>query len=100
RPGRELAHLAGADEQDTASRQIAEHLLGQRGSRGRDRRGALVDRGLGPHLLADPERLAEQPVEHRTVGSRLVGVAYLAEDLTLAGNERVDPGRDPEQVQP
>ena len=61
----ELADPAGADEQHAPSRQVAEDLRRERGRGGRDRRGALADRGLGAHALADPERLPEHAVEHR-----------------------------------
>jgi hypothetical protein len=42
---------------------------------------------------------AERPVEQRAGCSPLVGVPHLAEDLSLSGNEGVEPRRDAEQVQ-
>ncbi len=38
-------------------------------------------------------------VEHRAGRDRLVGVAHLAEDLALAGHERIEPGGDAEEVE-
>ena len=61
--------------------------------------GALADRGLRPDPLADGQRLAEHPVEQRPGRSGLEGGAHLAEDLALAGHERVEARRDPEEVQ-
>ena len=96
--GRELADPAGADQQHAATLEVAEHLRRERGRRGRDRRRALADRGLGAHALADRERLPEDAVEQRPGRDRLVRVADLAEDLALARDERVEPGGDAEQV--
>ena len=45
------------------------------------------------------ERLPEEPVEQRSRRAGLVGRAHLAEDLALARDERVESGRDAEQVQ-
>ena len=45
------------------------------------------------------ERLPEEPVEHRPARAGLVGGPHLPEDLALARNERVEPGRDAEEVQ-
>ena len=58
-------------------------------------------RSPSPSAPSCPTRsaCAEQPVEHRPVRARLVRVAHLAEDLALARNERVEPGRDAEEVQ-
>ena len=79
--------------------EIAEHLLGERGGRRRDRRGALADRRLRAHLAAGVQRLAEDAVEQRPGRARLVGGAHLAEDLALARHERVEPGRDAEEME-
>jgi hypothetical protein len=78
--------------------EAAKDLLGERGSGRRHRRGALADRRLGSHLAARVERLAEEPVEQRTCRPDLVRKPHLAEDLAFAGNERVEPGGDAEQV--
>src|SRR3712207_8207318 len=64
---------SGADEQDAAPGEVAEHLLGERRRRRRDRGGRLADPRLRAHLLAGVERLSEQAVEHRARRSALVG---------------------------
>src|SRR5205823_14241368 len=94
-----LADLAGADQQDAAAVQFAVHLLGERRGRGRDRGRTLADRRLRTNLAPGVERLAEDPVEQRTGRAARVGGAHLAEDLALAGHERVQPGRDAKEVQ-
>ena len=96
--GRELAHAAGADEQHAPASKVAEDLLRQRGRGRRHRRGALADRGLRPDALADLQRLAEDAVEQRPRRGGVVRRPDLAEDLALAGNERVEPGGDAEEV--
>ena len=45
------------------------------------------------------QRLAEEPVEQRAGRAGLEGAPHLPEDLALAGNERVEPGGDAEEVQ-
>ena len=45
------------------------------------------------------QRLPEDAVEQQARRPRLVRRAHLAEDLALAGHERVEPGRDAEEVQ-
>ncbi len=76
-----------------------EHLLRERRCGGGHRGGALADRGLDPGAPAGVERFAEGPVEQRAGDAGLERVADLAEDLTLAGNERVEPGGDTEEVE-
>ena len=63
--GSGLADLPGAEQEDAVACEVAEHLLGQRCGRRRDRRRALADRGLHPNALARVQRLAEEPVEKR-----------------------------------
>ena len=41
----------------------------------------------------------EEPVQERSGRAGLVGGAHLAEDLSLAGDERVEPRGDAEQMQ-
>ena len=67
-----LADLAGADQQDRAAVEVAEHLLGERGGRRRDRRGALADRRLRTHLAARVQRLPEDTVEQQPGRARVV----------------------------
>ena len=95
----QLAHLAGADEQHGAAVEIAEDLLCERGGGGRHRRRALADRGLDARATARVQRLAEEAVEQRAGRTDLEGIAHLAEDLALAGHERVETGGDAEQVE-
>jgi hypothetical protein len=45
------------------------------------------------------QRLAEEPVEHRTRRTDLEGGADLAEDLALPGNERVETAGHPEEME-
>ncbi len=97
--GRRLAHLPGAEQQHAAAGELAEDLLRERGRGRRDRGRALADRGLDAHLPADVQRLAEEPVEQRPGRAGLEGGAHLAEDLALAGHERVEPGGDAEEVE-
>ena len=97
-PGGLLAHLAGAEQKDGATVEAAEHLLGERG-RGRRHRGrALPDCGLGPNLATAVERLPEGAVEQRPGRPELVRDAHLAEDLALAGHERVEACGDAEEM--
>src|SRR5438876_7893770 len=70
-PGGQLAHLAGADDEDLAAAKIAEDLLREPGRGGRHRRGALADRGLRPRLLPGVQGFAEEPVEKRPGRSEL-----------------------------
>ena len=62
---RQLAHFAGANDEDRASLQLAEDLLGERDGGEADRDGTRAEPGFGAHPLAGPERQMEQPVEHR-----------------------------------
>src|SRR5580765_8435958 len=94
-----LADLPRADEQDLASLEVPEHLLGERRRGGGDRRGAFADRRLYADFPTGVQGLAKHPVEEPPGSSGLVGAAYLAEDLALAGHERVETGGDAEQVE-
>ena len=98
----ELAHFAGADDRDAPAAEVAENLARERDGRVAHRDRARAEAGLGPHPLADGERRVEQPVEHRArrvgVGGERVRVLHLAENLRLAHDERVEAGRDAEQV--
>ena len=94
-----LAHLPGADDQDAVAVEVAEDLLRERCGSGGHRRGALADRRLDPDAPPGVQRLAEEPVEERAGRAGLEGRANLAEDLPLAGHERVEPGGDAEEVE-
>jgi hypothetical protein len=94
-----LADLARAEEQDAPACELAEDLLRER-RRSRGHRGrALPDRRLDAHALADVQGLPEEPVEERPRRAGLVRRAHLAEDLALAGHERVEPAGDAEEMQ-
>ena len=58
-----------------------------------------LDRGLHPNALPRVQRLAEEPVEKRARRAGFECRPHLAEDLPLAGNERVEAGRDSKQVE-
>ncbi len=90
---------AGPRQKDLAPLQVAEDLCGERRRGGRYRGRVLSDRSLGPHSLAKLESLPEHPVEERAGGGGVESGTDLAEDLALARNERVQPGRDPEEMQ-
>ena len=98
----QLTHLARADEQDRPLLEVVEDPGGELGCSGRDRRRVLTDARLAAHALADVQRLAEEAVEDRTDGARVLGrlvrAPHLAEDLRLAGDEGVQPGRYAEEV--
>ena len=78
--------------------EIAEDLRRERGGGGRHRGRALADRRLGAHALAELERLAEDAVEQRPGRGGVERRPHLAEDLALAGNQRVEPGGDAEEM--
>ena len=98
----ERADLAGADDEHAPALETAEDLARQRDRRKADRHGALAERRLGAHALADVERPVEQLAEHRpgAAASRggLERVLHLAENLRLADDQRVETGGDAEQV--
>src|SRR5687768_10741537 len=97
--GGQAADLAGADDQHAAPLQAAEDFPRQRDRREADRHRAFAERGLRSHALADAERPVEYLVEQRTralaLRRDLEGVLHLPEDLRLADDQRVEPGRDP-----
>ena len=87
------------EQKNAVTCKIAEHLLRQRRRRRGDRSRALVDRSLHPNPLAGVQRLPEEPVEE---GARCPGFErrpHLAENLSLARNERVEPGGDTKEME-
>ena len=98
-PGRQLAGPPRSDQHDALAVEALEDLLREGGRRCRDGRRALADRRLETRATAGVEGHAERPVEQRAGGSRLVGIPHLAEDLSLSGDEGVEPRCDAEQVQ-
>jgi hypothetical protein len=100
--GGQLAHLAGADDDDVASFQVAENLSREGDGRVAHRHGARAEAGFRAHALADREARVKQPVQHRAdrlrLGRRGVRLLDLSEDLRLADDERVEPAGHAEQV--
>ena len=99
---RELAHLAGADEQHRAVAQLAEDLPRELDGDVRDGHGVAADRGLGARALRRGDRAVAQRVQHRAEAARLlrglVRLLHLAEDLRLAEHHRVEAGGHAEGV--
>src|SRR5581483_3065567 len=77
----------------------AEDLFGERGGGGRDRSRALSDCGLCAHLATCVQRVPEDTVEQCAGRARLVRRPHLAQDLPLAGHERVEPRGDTEEME-
>ena len=102
RRGHAGAHVAGADDEHAASGKRAEAVGGELDGGVADRRRAPPDRRLGAGPLAGAQGMAEQQVERRADAAAVDGGlprrAHLAEDLALAEDQRVEPGRDLEQV--
>src|SRR5581483_10135816 len=94
-----LADRARADEEDVAAVEAAEHLLRERGCGRGHRRRALADRCLCANLSSCMQRVPENAVEQRPSGAGVVRRAHLAEDLSLARDERVEPRGDPKEMQ-
>ena len=98
----EPRHLAGAEDHEVLLAQVAEDLAGERDRRVAERDRALGEPGIGADTLADGEGAMEQAVDHAAGAARLagglVGVLDLPEDLRFADDERIESGRDPEQV--
>jgi hypothetical protein len=94
----ELRDAPGADDEHATAAELSEDLLGERRRSRADRRGRLADRRLRADALPDLQRLAKRVVEQRARLHRLERVAHLAEDLALTGDERVQAGRDAEEV--
>ena len=92
--GGELAHLAGAEDEDRAPLEGVEHTLGKLDGSVRDRHRVLADVCLRPHSFADFEALSEQLVEDPSASAAreglLVGLFHLSEDLRLAHDHRVE----------
>ena len=99
---RELAGLAGADDEHGVVAQLAEHLQGELDGGRADAHGPLADGGLGAHALAHFERVPEQPVEDHgraaAVAGHLVGGLELGDDLRLADDHAVEARGDAEEM--
>ena len=98
----ETGHRAGADHDRRAIGEAPDVVGRTVQGGGDDRRGGVVDVGLGVRPLADAQRLLEEHVERRTDGSRGLPVterlADLPEDLALTDHHRVEAGGDGEEV--
>src|SRR6185436_14301761 len=100
--GGEAADLAGADDQHAPAIEAAEDLPRQRDRRKTDRHRAFAKRGLGPYTFADAERPTKELAEHRPCAAasrrRLERALHLAENLRFANNQRIETGRDAEEM--
>ncbi len=100
--GRQLRHLAGADDQDIDRREIAEDLLRQLDRRVRHGDGVLADARVRADFLRHAHRLLEEllqdAVEAVLLFARLEGRLHLPGDLRLADDHRVESRGHPEQV--
>src|SRR2546422_1533402 len=68
---RQLAHLAGADEEDGPAAEPCEDLLRELDGGERDRHRMAGDLRLAPDSLADGERLGEERVQRDRKSTRL-----------------------------
>src|SRR5690606_16139263 len=100
--GRQFDGLAGADQQHGRVLEPGERLLRQAHRDGGHRHRVRTDAGVGAGALGGRESLLEQTVELAAKAAGAArggpGVLDLAQDLRLAQHQRVQPGRDPEQV--
>src|SRR5688572_27130863 len=88
---RQRADLAGADDENAAALQVPEDLSREGDGGKADRNGAFPESGLRTNALPDAkrpmERLAEQRSRAATLGGRLKGILYLAENLGFANHQ-------------
>ena len=98
----ELGHLAGTEDEHVPPGEITEDLPRQFDCRVADRNGALAEAGFAAHSLADGEGRMEQAMRHRAGELQLargcVGRLDLTKNLRLADDERVEAGRDAEEM--
>jgi hypothetical protein len=98
----ELPHLPRADHEHAAALERPDDTLGELGgSRGHSRSHG-ADARLGAYALPGMERVLAEPVQHAPgrpgLARELVRLAYLSEDLRLAGEERFEAGGDAEEM--
>src|SRR3954454_14814171 len=95
--------LTGPHPQHKPARQVAKRPLCELDGYGRHRNPAFGYAGLRARPLARGERAAKEAIENRPRGSlderELVSALYLALDLGLADDHRVEAGGDAEQMQ-
>ena len=94
--GRELAHLASADDEHCATFERPENLARQFDGGIAHRHGAFGKGGLGSHAFSSGERRVEQLVEEGPGASHLrrdaVRFLDLPENLRLAHDHRIEAG--------
>ena len=98
----QLAHLARPDHEHGLVGEGVEDPLGDIDRHAGDRQLALIHPGALAHQLADSKRGLEHRVEGRADGlvfhGRAIGLANLAQDLSLAQDEALQAGCHPEQM--
>jgi hypothetical protein len=97
-----FGHLAGAEQERSATLEIAEDLAREIDRHARHRDLARADRGLGAHALGDVERAAHRALEVFADAAvrlgGLEGVLHLPEDLRFADDQRVERRGHAEKV--
>ena len=81
--GHEVGHLAGAEQQRRAARQLAEYPARQLHRREGDRDRVAGDAGLGPHTLRRCEAMLQETFQDRPGGAALPGREVGLLDLPL-----------------
>ena len=98
----ELAHFAGADDQDRTAFQIPENLSSQRDRCVTDRHRAFCECRFGSHSFPRAKCRVKQLVQERAGAAHsrreAERVLHLAEHLRLSHHERVEPGCHAEQM--
>ena len=101
-PQRQLAHFAGADDEDGLVAEVVEDLLDVIDGGAGDGHMAMRDAGLGADAAGDLAGVAKQRVQQRAdavvAHGLLVGLLDLAGDLAFADDHAVETGGDAEQV--
>jgi hypothetical protein len=94
--------FAGADQQHRRILQAREGFLRQRTAAEATETGVRADARVGARALGGGEGMLEQPVEVLAERARAAGdgpgFLHLAEDLRFAEHQRIQAGRDAEQV--
>ena len=98
----QLDCFTGTNQQCGLLRQVAEYLSGKAYCGKCDGDRAVADCGIGTYLFGDGKgvlkQLSQQLARSGSVGSGLVGLFYLAENLWLAQHHRVQAAGNPQQV--
>ena len=100
--GGQRADFAGADDQHASSLQTAENLPRELHRREADRHRAFAEGCFAADALADVERPVKELPEHRAGAApfrrRLERILDLTQDLRFADDQRVQAGRDAEEM--